>query len=118
VRSGSRDSAPLISRGPEVSVPDLLEDDLEDGPEEKTRIGVPAYQSDAMAAAEAVPPPPKKQTEDPALRPCQAMRVIVWRAADGVHVAPHGTHVAAIAVDALLVAMDPSADLAAWLSKK
>jgi hypothetical protein len=94
---------------------DLLHDDLADGPEEKTRIGVPAYQADAMAAAET---PAAAKVEEPSLRPCQAMRVIVWRAGDGVHVAPHGTHVAAISVDAVLVALDPAADLAAWLSKK
>jgi hypothetical protein len=68
-----------------------------------------------MAAADG-PAPPK--VAEPSLRPSQAMRVIVWRAADGVHVAPHGTHVSAIAVDAVLVALDPTADLAAWLSKK
>jgi hypothetical protein len=46
------------------------------------------------------------------------MRVIVWRGPDGVHVAPQGTTVSAITVDALLVALDPSADLASWLVKK
>ncbi len=48
----------------------------------------------------------------------QAMRVVVWRSVDGVHVAPAGTRVSAITIDAMLVAIDPSADLAAWLSKK
>jgi hypothetical protein len=111
------DSSPTGYRAAaaEAAARALLDDDLADGPEEKTRIGVPAYQAGAMKAAEA--PAPKK-TDDPSLRPCQAMRVIVWRAADGVHVAPQGTHVAAIAVDAVLVALDPAADLAAWLSKK
>jgi hypothetical protein len=52
------------------------------------------------------------------LRPSQALRVVVWRAVDGVHVAPQGTRVAAISIDAVLVALDPSADLAAWLSGK
>jgi hypothetical protein len=42
----------------------------------------------------------------------------VWRAADGVHVAPAGTTVAAISVEALLVALDPGADLLAWLANK
>jgi hypothetical protein len=111
----TRDSFPVISRGPDFSAPDLLNDDLAEGPEEKTRIGVPAYQAGAMAAAD-VPVPAK--VAEPSMRPSQAMRVIVWRAADGVHVAPHGTHVSAIAVDAVLVALDPTADLAAWLSKK
>jgi hypothetical protein len=111
-----RDSAPSIARGADVSIPDLLEDDeLADSPEEKTRIGVPAYQAGAMAAAETPEPP---NVAEPSLRPSQAMRVIVWRGPDGVHVAPQGTRVSAIAVDAFLVAVDPSADLAAWLSKK
>jgi hypothetical protein len=111
----TRDSAPVIARDADVSIPDLLEDDLADAPEEKTRIGVPAYQADAMAAAETPEPP---DAAEPSLRLSQALRVIVWRAPDGVHVAPQGTHVSAIAIDAVLVALDPSADLAAWLSKK
>ena len=48
----------------------------------------------------------------------QAVRVVVWREPDGVHVAPAGSQVAAIAVEAVLVALDPGADLAAWLSNK
>jgi hypothetical protein len=74
---------------------------------EKTRIGVPAY--DPKSA------PPQRHV-DPALRPSQALRVVVWRAADGVHIAPHGTRVSAITVEAVLVSLDPSADLATWLS--
>ena len=97
----------------------LLGDDLADPPDEKTRIGVPAYEASAKLASEAsVVPPPPVGSSDPTLRPSQAVRVVVWRAADGVHVAPQGTRVAAISVDAVLVALDPSADLAAWLSGK
>jgi len=100
----------------------LLGDDLADPPDEKTRIGVPAYEASARLASEAsvVPltPPPPVGSSDPTLRPSQAIRVVVWRASDGVHVAPQGTRVAAISVDAVLVALDPSADLAAWLSGK
>jgi len=97
----------------------LVGDDLADPPDEKTRIGVPAYEASARLASEAsviaplaplVSPP--QVSSDPALRPSQAVRVVVWRAADGVHVAPQGTRVAAISVDAVLVALDPSADLA------
>ncbi|NOU29065.1 MAG: hypothetical protein HOO96_14280, partial [Polyangiaceae bacterium] len=56
----------------------------------------------------------------PTLRQSQAVRVIVWKDAAGVHVAPQGTVVSAITVDAILVALDESADLSAWLvqSKK
>jgi hypothetical protein len=46
------------------------------------------------------------------------VRVVVWRGEGGVHIAPHGTTVTAISVDALLVALDPSADLSSWLSNK
>ncbi|HVH45296.1 MAG TPA: hypothetical protein VM925_23245 [Labilithrix sp.] len=45
----------------------------------------------------------------------QAVRVVVWRDANGVHVAPAGTTVSAITVDAVLVALEPNADLTAWL---
>ena len=46
----------------------------------------------------------------------QAVRVVVWRDANGVHVAPAGTVVSAITVEAVLVALEPHADLTAWLS--
>lgn len=78
---------------------------------EQTRIGTPAY----------------REPEDPSvrtpialrgIRTSQAVRVVVWRGPDGVHVAPHGTTVTAISVDAMLVALDPSADLSAWLANK
>jgi hypothetical protein len=103
----------------------LLADDLGEPPDEKTRIGVPAYAASARLATESTedtPAPPltpqAHAPPDPMLRPSQALRVVVWRAVDGVHVAPQGTRVAAISVDAVLVALDPSADLAAWLSGK
>jgi hypothetical protein len=85
-------------------------------PEEKTRIGVPAY--DPHAPVPADPPSTPVTVEDPSIRSSQAVRVVVWRAADGVHIAPHGTRVAAITVDAVLVALDPAADLTAWLTNK
>jgi len=87
--------------------------DLSYEDEPKTRIGAPAY-TDAPAYLEAH----DRVTAIPGDRPSQAVRVIVWRAADGVHVAPHGTTVSAISVDAMLVALDPNADLYAWLSGK
>jgi len=89
-------------------------DDLSDPADEKTRIGVPAYEASAKLITEGTLAP----IESPALRPSQALRVVVWRAADGVHVAPAGTRVGAITVEALLVALDPAADLASWLSSK
>lgn len=80
--------------------------------EERTRIGTPAYREAAKTSSAApvnlVPPS----------HPSQAMRVVVWRGADGVHVAPHGSTVSAITIEAFLVAVDPGADLAAWFSRK
>ena len=91
----------------------------DDSPDEKTRIGVPAYEASARMATDvqSTPSLPMSPDETP-LRAAQAIRVVVWRSSDGVHMAPHGTAVAAITVDAILVALDPSADLAAWLSGK
>lgn len=85
-------------------------------PDEKTRIGVPAYDPGAQVPAAPVSTP--VALEDPSIQHSQAVRVVVWRGPDGVHVAPHGTRVAAITVDAVLVALDPSADLTAWLTGK
>jgi hypothetical protein len=67
----------------------------------------------------ALPPEPKAISPITAfMKTSQAVRVVVWRTADGVHVAPAGTTVSAISVEALLVALDPGADLAAWLTNK
>jgi hypothetical protein len=93
----------------------LAGDDLADPVDEKTRIGVPAYEVSARIASEASS---VQKFDEPAIRASQAVRVVVWRAADGVHVAPHGTRVAAISVDAVLVSLDPGTDLASWLSGK
>jgi hypothetical protein len=91
------------------------DDHLDDAPDEKTRIGVPAYEASARMATEVQSTPSLDETP---LRASQAIRVVVWRTAEGVRVAPHGTVVNAITVDAVLVALDTSADLAAWLSGK
>jgi hypothetical protein len=89
----------------------------EDSPtDERTRIGTPAYADEAkMAVAPAVDRVTSTTSNDQ--HPSQAVRVVVWRASDGVHVAPQGTTVSAISVEAMLVALDPSADLAAWLKQ-
>jgi hypothetical protein len=111
-RSESRGApAQRAERRPQLLIDD--DDDFEE-PDEKTRVGVPAYQTAAQAATR----PAVAHAEDVEPRPAQAIRVVVWRTADGVHIAPVGTRVAAISVDAILVALDPSADLAAWLSGK
>ena len=93
----------------------LGRDDLEN-PNDRTTMGVPTYEANAKRATDA--PEPMPRTKHEGLLASQAIRVVVWRGADGVHVAPHGTRVAAITVDAMLVGLDPDADLAAWLSGK
>ena len=73
--------------------------------QERTRIGQPAYKPEA--------PPPKT----PTFRASQAVHVVVWRDADGtLRIAPRGTPVKAVTIEALLVAPGPDVDLLAWLS--
>jgi hypothetical protein len=67
-------------------------------------------------------PPPSGRSEDrrtedrrAPLATSQAVRVVLWKDANGVHVAPQGTRVSAITVDVMVVALDPSADIRAWL---
>lgn len=64
-----------------------------------------------------VAPPSRAPAEqhDPRIVTSQAVRVVVWRDANGIHVAPAGTVVSSITVDAVLVALEPNADLTAWL---
>jgi hypothetical protein len=92
----------------------LAATDLDNEQDELTRIGEPAYVAGTETLAAVAPAKPAKDD----LHPSQAVRVVVWRSADGVHVAPHGTTVNAIVVEAMLVALDPAADLAAWLAKR
>lgn len=72
-----------------------------------------------------VPPPSSRPVERSPLigtprapNASQAIRVVLWKDASGVHVAPVGTVVNAIGVEAMLVALDPTADLNAWLESK
>ena len=113
----SIDESPATARHPSTDdieawpTASLVGDEDDDGLH--TRVGTPAYRETAQKAS-ARPPP----GELAPLVMSQAVRVVVWRSADGVHVAPAGTHVAAIGVEAVLVALDPGADLAAWLGSK
>jgi hypothetical protein len=73
----------------------------------------------------AAPPPaqPSRRApvaQDPSgpILASQAVRVVLWQDVEGVHVAPAGTVVSAITVDAILVALDPAADLSAWLDPR
>ena len=82
--------------------------EFDDGDPEPTHSGSPTYGSPRVVAS-----------SDPhALRISQAVRVVVWQEADGVRVAPYGTTVSAITTEAMLVAVDPATDLAAWLKLK
>ena len=70
-----------------------------------------------------VSPPPARAREvttvhDPEIQTSQAVRVVVWRDGGGVHIAPAGTVVSSITIDAVLVVLEPSADLTAWLSQR
>lgn len=62
-------------------------------------------------------PPPSVRPDDrrPPLATSQALRLVLWKDANGVHVAPQGTRVSAITVDVMVVALDPSVDIRAWL---
>jgi len=62
-------------------------------------------------------PPPSVRPDErrPPLATSQALRLVLWKDANGVHVAPQGTRVSAITVDVMVVALDPAADIRAWL---
>ena len=60
---------------------------------------------------------PEPKPEAPAFRASQAVHVVIWREADGsLRVAPRGTAVSAVTIEALLVAPSSEVDLLAWLS--
>jgi hypothetical protein len=88
----------------------------DDEVEEKTRVGTLRYRAGVETAQER--PSREKLDTDGGLQVTQAVRVVVWRAADGVHVAPKGARVGALTVEAVLVAIDGSTDLGAWLTGK
>ncbi|MBS2016160.1 MAG: hypothetical protein JST00_24980 [Deltaproteobacteria bacterium] len=62
--------------------------------------------------------PPTSTVHDPEIQTSQAVRVVVWRDANGVHLAPAGTVVSSITIDAVLVVLEPGVDLTAWLSQR
>ncbi len=94
----------------------------------KTSVGLPppdfkatvsAFAKPKTAAASApVSSSRSAEPHDPGVVTTQAVRVVLWRDGNGVHVAPAGTVVSAITVDAVLVALDSNADLTAWLTQK
>jgi hypothetical protein len=88
------------------------------GSNQRTRVGTPAYEDKAKQAATPGASVPKRRSSvqaQAAAKANQALRVVVWRGPDGqVRVAPHGTKVSAITVEAMLVALEPGTDLLAW----
>jgi hypothetical protein len=97
----------------------LTGDDLDQinvGDRATTAFAIPAAKPVSIA-----PPPSRAATasvHDPGIQTSQAVRVVVWRDGSGVHIAPAGTIVSSITIDAVLVALEPSADLTAWLSQR
>jgi hypothetical protein len=89
-----------------------------------TRSVAPSVTQQRAATPASMPPraapraSPSIIPHDDSIKTSQAIRVVVWRDANGVHVAPEGTVVSAIKIDAMLVALEPTADLTAWLSRK
>ncbi len=70
---------------------------------ERTRIGALAYRGD-------------RTDEQPGARTMQAVKVILYRGADGaLRVAAEGSEVSAVAIEAMLVSLDPDVDLPSWL---
>ena len=101
----------------------LVPDDVDPG-DRKTTLGVPLDPAPTgRSAPQSIPPRggssrPSVVPHDQSIQTCQAVKVVVWRDANGVHVAPAGTVVSAIKIEAVLVALEPTADLTAWLSAK
>lgn len=89
-------------------------DHADDG-DRKTAFAVPAAPVAPQAPSVR---PPSATVHDPEIQTSQAVRVVVWRDGNGVHIAPAGTVVSAISIDAVLVVLEPSADLTAWLSQR
>lgn len=100
---------------------DEMENNIDAGDRATTAFAFPAADHGARPSPSAPPPaprPPASTVHDPGIQTSQAVRVVVWRDANGVHIAPAGTVVSAITIDAVLVALEPTADLTAWLSKR
>ncbi|MBX3185462.1 MAG: hypothetical protein KF819_00550 [Labilithrix sp.] len=98
----------------------LTGDDMDhmtsDGDRKTTAIAVPHVVN--AAPAQAPVRAPTQTVHDPEIQTSQAVRVVVWRDANGVHVAPEGTVVSSITIEAVLVVLEPGVDLTAWLSQR
>lgn len=96
---------------------DEMSERTNDG-DRQTAFAMPAASSQAAAAAPPAVRAPPSTVHDPQIQTSQAVRVVVWRDGNGVHIAPAGTVVSSITIDAVLVVLEPSADLTAWLSQR
>lgn len=127
IEHGRQRSAAEWDRSPTQNIPG--DSGMDEG-DRKTTVGaapsgVVAPSVTQQRAAPASMPPraaprasPSIVPHDESIKTSQAIRVVVWRDANGVHVAPEGTVVSAIKIDAMLVALEPTADLTAWLSRR
>lgn len=97
---------------------DEMEHNIDVGDRATTAFAFPAPPVPSPSKLPPPPRPPAATVHDPEIHTSQAVRVVVWRDANGVHIAPAGTVVSAITIDAVLVALEPSADLTAWLSPR
>ena len=92
--------------------------DIAEGDRKTTAFAIPISVQLPASAPAPTPRPPMPTVHDPGIQVSQAVRVVVWRDGTGVHVAPAGTVVSSITIDAVLVVLEPSADLTAWLSQR
>ena len=99
---------------------DELADRMSDDGDRKTTAFAHARSGPGATASVAPPQPRAAQAtvHDPEIQTSQAVRVVVWRDGNGVHIAPAGTIVSSITIDAVLVVLEPTADLTAWLSQR
>lgn len=91
-------------------------DQLNPGDRKTTAFALPPVSEPVIPIS--VARTPQATVHDPEIQTSQAVRVVVWRDGNGVHVAPAGTVVSSITIDAVLVVLEPSADLTAWLSQR
>lgn len=108
-----------------VPVPGVMYRAEADRPPRPAAVGKPNAPNRTVSGSTSIVPAsgaaglhPSAAPHDPGIVTTQAIRVVVWRDGNGVHLAPEGTVVSAIKVSAVLVALEPNADLTAWLSER
>ncbi len=116
--TGPSSAAPLTEVHPTLEHDS--EPEIEPWPPQTSRRAAQAAKIEAerTAAGAAAPNHDATPVPDPNEPPSvatQALRVVLYRTPDGVRIAPAGAKIPAISVDAMLVALDPSVDLTAWL---